>query len=48
MASFPHGEYDDLHDAAVIGLMRIRRGGFRISTDEAEEPWQRRLPREYY
>jgi hypothetical protein len=25
MASFPYGEFDDLHDAAVLGL--LRRGG---------------------
>jgi hypothetical protein len=27
MASFPYGENDDLHDAAVYGLPRIRQGG---------------------
>ena len=38
MAAFPFGEYDDLHDAAVQGLMRFRQGGLiRISSDEAEE-----------
>src|SRR5215831_18955500 len=26
MAAFPHGEVDDLHDAAVWGLMRFRQG----------------------
>ena len=36
MAEFPHGEHDDLHDAAVLGLLRIRRGGFRIPTDAEE------------
>ena len=34
MAAFPHGENDDLHDAAVYGLLRIRQGGLmRLSTD---------------
>jgi len=38
MAACPFGEYDDLHDAAVQGLMRFRQGGLiRISSDEAEE-----------
>jgi phage terminase large subunit-like protein len=29
MASFPYGESDDIHDAAVWGLLRMRRGGLR-------------------
>ena len=41
MASFPCGEFDDLHDAAVLGLLRLRRGGFRIATDVQEEEWRR-------
>jgi predicted phage terminase large subunit-like protein len=48
MASFPFGEYDDMHDAAVWGLLRIRRGGFRIPTDEEEEPWTPPPPRKFY
>ena len=48
MAAFPHGESDDLHDAAVLGLLRMRRGGFRIATDEQEEEWQPPPRREYY
>ena len=38
MSAFPHGENDDLHDAAVYSLVRIRQGGLmRLSTDlEAE------------
>jgi predicted phage terminase large subunit-like protein len=48
MAAFPHGEYDDMHDAAVLGLLRIRRGGFRIPTDAEEEPWRPWPRREYY
>jgi predicted phage terminase large subunit-like protein len=48
MAAFPHGENDDLHDAAVYGLLRIRQGALmRLSTDfEAE--YQPRRPMEYY
>jgi predicted phage terminase large subunit-like protein len=49
MASFPHGAYDDLHDAAVWGLLKIREGSFiRVSSDEAEEEYQPRRRREYY
>ena len=48
MAAFPHGENDDLHDAAVYGLLRIRQGGLmRLSTD-LEAAYQPRQPREYY
>ena len=39
MAAFPYGEFDDLHDAAVLGLLRLWRGGFRIATDKEEEEW---------
>ena len=28
MADFPYGENDDLHDAAIWGLLRIRCGGY--------------------
>jgi hypothetical protein len=36
MAAFPNGENDDLHDAAVYGLLRIRQGGLmRLSTAAA-------------
>ena len=31
MAGFPYGELDDLQDAAVLGLLRLRPGGFRIA-----------------
>jgi predicted phage terminase large subunit-like protein len=48
MASFPYGEFDDLHDAAVLGLLRLRRGGFRIATDQGDEEWKPRPAREYY
>jgi hypothetical protein len=29
-----------MHDAAVWGLLRIRRGGLRIATDEEEDEWR--------
>jgi hypothetical protein len=45
---FQLGEFDDLHDAAVLGLLRLRRGGFRIATDQEDEEWQPRPAREYY
>ena len=48
MAAFPFGEFDDLHDAAVLGLLRLRRGGFRIATDKEEEEWRPRAATEYY
>jgi hypothetical protein len=52
MAAFPHGSYDDLHDAAVQGLMRFRQGGLiRIASDEAEDEitsGERRAPVAYY
>ena len=47
MAAFPYGESDDMHDAAVWGLLRIRRGGLRISTDEDEEEYRPAPVREY-
>jgi hypothetical protein len=48
MAAFPNGENDDLHDAAVYGLLRIRQGGLmRLSTD-LEAKYQPRRPMEYY
>jgi hypothetical protein len=37
MAAFPYGESDDMHDTTVWALLRIRRGGFRIPTDEEED-----------
>jgi predicted phage terminase large subunit-like protein len=51
MAAFPHGQYDDLHDAAVQGLFRFRQGGLiRISSDEVEEEAlvRQRTPVAYY
>jgi predicted phage terminase large subunit-like protein len=50
MAAFPNGANDDLHDAAVWGLLRIREGNFiRTASDETEEEeYQPRPRREYY
>jgi phage terminase large subunit-like protein len=48
MAAFPYGESDDMHDSAVWGLLRMRRGGFRIATDEDEEEYRPARVREYY
>lgn len=51
MAAFPHGQYDDLHDAAVQGLFRFRQGGLiRIASDETEEESteRQRAPVAYY
>ena len=48
MAAFPFGESDDAHDAAIWGLLRIRRGGFRIATDGEEEEWKPLSPRKFY
>jgi predicted phage terminase large subunit-like protein len=51
MAAFPHGQYDDFHDAAVQGLFRFRQGGLiRIASDEVEEEAteRQRQPVAYY
>jgi len=49
MAAFPFGAYDDLHDAAVWGLLRIREGSFiRTASDETEEEYTPRARRSYY
>ena len=48
MADFPYGESSDMHDAAVWGLLRIRRGGFRIATDGPEEEYIPLPRRQYY
>jgi hypothetical protein len=48
-AEFPNGEFDDLPDAGVWRLMRIRRDNLiRLASDEIEEEWQPRAPRENY
>jgi phage terminase large subunit-like protein len=48
IASFPFGEADDMHHAAIWGLTRFRRGGFRIATDEPEEDYTPRRDMDYY
>ena len=49
MACFPFGTFDDAHDAAVWGLLRIREGNFcRTASDETEEEYEPGPPREYY
>jgi hypothetical protein len=48
-AQFPYGSNDDLLDAAVYGLLRIRQGGLmRLPTDEEDEEWRPRRSAEYY
>jgi hypothetical protein len=49
MAAFPYGANDDLHDAAVYGLLRIRQGELlRLSSDAEEEEFVPRGVRKYY
>jgi predicted phage terminase large subunit-like protein len=49
MATFPYGSNDDLLDAAVYGLLRIRQGGLmRLPSDEEEEEWKPRRHAGYY
>jgi predicted phage terminase large subunit-like protein len=49
MAAFPYGANDDLHDAAVYGLLRIRQGELLpLSTDLEEEAYSPRPLRKYY
>lgn len=50
MGAFPLGEFDDLHDAAVWGLLRIRQGNLiHLGTDEEDlEEWKPRPPTQYY
>ena len=44
-ADSPNGEFDDLADAGVWGLMRIRQGNLiRLASEEAEEEWKPRAP----
>src|SRR5262249_21611675 len=41
MAAFPNGENDDLHDAAVWGLLYLRQGNWvRLGDDPADEEWK--------
>jgi predicted phage terminase large subunit-like protein len=50
MGSFPFGAYDDMHDAAVWGLLRLREGTglISIASDESEEEYVPRPKRSYY
>jgi len=49
MAAFPYGQSDDVHDAAVWGLLRLREGNWiRTASDETEEEWTPPPPRAYY
>lgn len=49
MAAFPIAEADDLHDAAVWGLLRLRQGSLiRLGSDEEDEDWKPRPPTKYY
>lgn len=49
MASFPMGQYDDLHDACVWALLRLRQGNLiRIGSDEEDEEYKPRAPTRYY
>jgi len=49
MGSFPVGQYDDLHDASVWGLLRIRQGNLiRLGSDEEDEEYKPRGIVKYY
>jgi predicted phage terminase large subunit-like protein len=49
MASFPIAQDDDLHDAAVWGLLRLRQGNLiHLGTDLEEDGWQPRPATKYY
>lgn len=49
MAAFPVAASDDLHDAAVWGLLRLRQGGLvKIGNDEEDEEYKPRKPTKYY
>jgi predicted phage terminase large subunit-like protein len=49
MSAFPFGANDDLHDAAVYGLLHIRNGGLlRLNSDLEEEEYIPRPVRQYY
>jgi predicted phage terminase large subunit-like protein len=48
LASFPHGEHDDLVDATTLALMRFRQGGFiQLWEDEEMDEYVDR-PAAYY
>jgi predicted phage terminase large subunit-like protein len=49
MAAFPIAQDDDLHDAAVWGLLRLRQGNLiHLGTDFEEDGWQPRPATKYY
>lgn len=50
MAMFPVAEANDLHDAAVWGLLRLRQGNLiHLGSDiEDEDDWSPRAPTKYY
>ena len=49
MAGFPLAPYDDLHDAAVWGLLRLRQGSLiHLGSDEEDRDWQPRPFTQYY
>ena len=49
MAAFPLASNDDLHDAMVHALLRIRRGNLiHLGSDPEDEEWKPRPPTNYY
>lgn len=49
MAAFPVAQADDLHDAAVWGLLRLRSGNLiHIGSDSEDEEWSPRPATRYY
>ena len=49
VAAFPLANDDDMTDALVWGLIRIRRGNLiRLGSDEKDEEWKPRPPTKYY
>lgn len=49
MASFPVAEDNDLHDAAVWGLLRLRQGNLiHLGSDSEDEEWTPRPATKYY
>lgn len=49
MAAFPSAQDDDLHDAAVWGLLRLRQGNLvHLGSDSEDEEWTPRPATKYY
>jgi predicted phage terminase large subunit-like protein len=49
MATFPNGSSDDIHDAAVWGLIRLRQGNLiHLGSDAEDEEYVPRGPASYY